>query len=429
MVAVAGDAPRADSGSKAVGRDVLADCMVGQINGRPVFASEILDPLSGRLTAAAKEVKGQPSAQVWVRDTAKLIQSAVQLRVRDELLLGEARARLTPEQKQGLIYFIQRVDQWASGQSGGSQEQAKEAIKNRTGEDYDKFLQSQRDQTLIRDLIKENVTPFVRVPWRKVERYYLDNETQINPPPFAVVRIVMIDSANTDAVARAQAAAGAADGGAFKEVAQSEANVFERAKAGLVAKKLENGYEKIEWVGNKTWNAEAAKLTPGHFAGPIDTGTFKVFIRREDDFITPHRSLEDAQLEITTRLTIAKETQEQNEFFMQLLGKGSFTPVGRMTMELLVLAAQRHLPPDLAALVRDANPLGVDSTPGLERSPAPQMMDDVSLNPPKKGGKAAPTPTPAPTPAPAPAPANPAPATLAPSTPAPSTPAPAATPK
>ncbi|MDP1661522.1 MAG: hypothetical protein Q8L55_06360 [Phycisphaerales bacterium] len=382
VVAVVDAAPHADTAAAPVGRDVVADSMVGQIQGRPVYASEVLDPMDGQLRAAARNVKTPAAAQVWVREAARLIRQQVELRVRDELLLGEARARLTPEQKQGLIYFLKRVDQWASGQQGGSQAQAEEAIKERTGEDYDKFLRSQRDQTLIRELIKENVTPNVRVPWRKVERYYEENQATLNPPPFGVVRIVMIDGANAAAVARAQASASASDGGAFRELAASEANVFDRARAGLVVRPLDKPFAEVEWVGNKTWNEAASKLREGEAAGPIDTAEYKVWVRREADYSTPHRTLEDAQLEIFARLTQSKEGQEQSVFFGQLLGKGSFTPVGRMTMELLVLAAQRHLSPEIASAVRDANPLGTETAPALERSPALPELNDVSVNPP-----------------------------------------------
>jgi hypothetical protein len=42
--------------------------------------------------------------------------------------------------------------------------------------------------------------------------------------------------------------------------------------------------------------------------------------------------------------------------------------------------------------VRDANPLGSDATPTLERSPALPVLEDVSVNPPKQKAKPAPAP-------------------------------------
>ena len=382
VVAVVDQPPRAIEASTPKGRDVLADCMVGQINGRPVFASEVLDPMDGQLNAASKDVKGPDTAQKWIRDTARLIRGQVESRVRDELLLGEARARLTPEQKQGLIYFLQRVDQWASGQQGGSRVEAEEAIAARTGESYDKFLQSQRDQVLIRELIKDNVSPGVRVPWRKVERFYLENEDVINPPPRGVVRIVMVDGANAESVEKAQKAAGDSD--AFRIFAASSANVFDREHGGEVVRSLDKPLSEVQWVANRAWNKAIETLPVGSFTGPIDAADYKVWIRREADVVSPKRTLEDAQLDIVTVLLKTKENTEQAEFFSQLLGKGSFTPISRMTLELLVLAAQRHLPPEIAGAVRDANPLGEDKSVPLERAPALPVLDDLSVNPPSK---------------------------------------------
>ncbi|MFT3684576.1 MAG: hypothetical protein QM783_06535 [Phycisphaerales bacterium] len=374
VVAVVDKPPQANQSAPAAGRDVLADCMVGQINGRPVFSSEILDPLDGKFRNAAKGVTMGPAAGIWVRDAAEAIRAAVQLRVRDELLLGEARARLTPEARQGLLYFLQRIDQWASGQQGGSQVAAEDEIRRRTGEDYEKFLESQRDQTLIRELIKENVTPAVRVPWRKVERFYNENQDVINPPPRASVRFVQVDAANAASVARVEQAVG--NQAAFKEVAESEINLSDRKEGGLVVRDLDKPYGEIEWVGAGAWNRLAATLEPGKWGGPITVGPHKIWAYREQDVVMSPRSLEDAQLQISTGLLAVKENQEQSEFFGQLLGKGSFTPISKMTMELLVLAAQRHLPPEVASKIRDANqPTGIDA-PALERSPVIPTFDE-----------------------------------------------------
>lgn len=375
------------------GRDVLADCMVGQINGRPVFASEVLDPMDGKLRVDAQGVRNAETAFKWKNDTANLIQSEVARRVRDELLLGEARARLTPEQKQGLIYFLQRVDQWASGREGGSREEAARNIEASEGMSYEKFLETQRDKTLIQELVKENVSPRVRVPWRKVERFYAENQDLINPEPRAVVQVLMVDGKNAALVERAQAAASAADGKAYAELAASNSNMYRQAdaitgrtvEAGRLWRTLPSGgaYGDLQWFGNPSLNTAAAALQPGQASPAMDLVGDKVWVRREADVHYPRKTLEDVQLEIVTGLLKVKENQEQADFFMELLGNGSFTPISRMTRELLVLAAQRHLPPEIAALVRDANPVVDDHAPGgaLQRSPAPPVLNDAGVLP------------------------------------------------
>ncbi|MBY0307779.1 MAG: peptidyl-prolyl cis-trans isomerase, partial [Phycisphaerales bacterium] len=382
VVAVVDEPPRASAEATGTGRDVLADSMVGQINGRPVFASEVLDPLDDRLGRLASGVKGGRGASEWVNQAAGLIQSRVEERVRDELLLGEARSRLTPEARQGLIYFLQRIDQWASGRQGGSRERAEESVMASEGVSYEKFLAMMRDKTLIQQLIKENVTPNVRVPWRKVERFYEENQDIFNPPVRAVVRVVEVDARNEALLGKVREAAAAPDPAAFRALAASADNQFRRDRVlsadireGRLVRPLTGPEATTPWVGNSAWNAAIAALKPGEATGPVDIGPDKAWVRREADVQTPHRSLEDVELEILTSLTQVKENSERGVFFQQLLGKGSFTPINRMTVELLVLAAQRHLSPEIAAAVRDANKTagsekgGVGSGGGLERSP------------------------------------------------------------
>ncbi|HYD01510.1 MAG TPA: peptidyl-prolyl cis-trans isomerase [Phycisphaerales bacterium] len=386
-----GDPPAAPAaGASPVGHDVVADSMVGQIQGRPVYASEVLTPLDGRLRQLSKDVRTPADLAAWVNGATKVIADVVKERVNDEVALSEARSRLTPEQKQGLVYFLQRVDQWATGQAGGSRAQAEEAIRAREGEEFDKYLQITRDKTLIQELVKDNVGPNVRVPWRRVERYYADNQASINPPPYGVVRVLMVDGGNAERLAKAEAAAKEPSGEAFRELATSAANEF-RASDRVSGKEIKDGliirpidakpFEQQEWVGNPAWNRAASTLKPGEVAGPIEAGTYRVFIRREADFVSPHRSLEDAQLEIYAGLLQLKSQQEQNEFYTQLRGKGSFTPVRQMTFELLVLAAQRHLPPEMSGAVRSSFEGEFKTDAVLERSPAPPVLDDMSINP------------------------------------------------
>jgi hypothetical protein len=401
VVAVVGDAPQPAAAAQPVGRDSVADSMVGQIQGRPVYASEVLDPLYGRLHELSKKVAAPQDLPDWVDKSIELIAGIVKERVKDELLLGEARSRLSADERIGLIHFIQRIDQWASGQSGGSRAQAEDEIKSRQGVDYDAYLQKQRDQVLIQELIKANVSPNVRVPWRRVERFYAENQATVNPPPYGVVRILMLDAPDAETIAKAQAAATAADGTAYHELAASAANRVngrkdfqsqQEIRVGLVVRALDKPFEQLRWVQNPEWNKLAANLQPNQAAGPIDAGGDKVWIRREADVTSTFRSLEEAQLEIYARLLQQKDIQEQSEFFGELLGKGSFTPIRQMTLELVVLAAQRHLKPEVAGAVRAAFPQEQGAGKGLERSPALPVLDDFSVAPSKPKGD---TPSPA----------------------------------
>ncbi|MBZ0171510.1 MAG: hypothetical protein K8E66_03945, partial [Phycisphaerales bacterium] len=99
---------------------VLLDAKVGDINGRPVFASEFLEPLEGNLRAKALET----DRDQWIRFAAEQIQVQLRSMITDELLRAEALSRLTVEQKAGLRRFLQDVRSRLISQSGGSSQRA-----------------------------------------------------------------------------------------------------------------------------------------------------------------------------------------------------------------------------------------------------------------------------------------------------------------
>lgn len=379
VVGVTGEPPKASGPATPSGRDVLADAMVGQVNGKPVYSSEMLDPLDGQLRALAAEVKSPATMGDWAVKASALIMKALRDRVQDELLLGEARSRLTPEQRQGLIYFLQRIDQYVTGQAGGSRERAEESIQAQTGDTYEQYLQNFRDKQMIKELIEQNVTPNVRVPWRKIVRFYNEDQDLFNALPRAVLRIVMVDGENADAVAKVNAAVSAKDNAKFAELGSSVINKDAelRAVGGRLTQALKVPYDQLKWVPNQAWNDAAAKLAPGDFSAPIEAATLKVYIHREADIPAKHYSLEDAELQIFASLRAVKQQQEEADFINRLLGKSSFTPVSRMRIELLLLAGQRHLAPQYSAMLRDLAPKLVDAPPELPRAPMPNMNENV----------------------------------------------------
>src|SRR5207302_250042 len=111
-------------------RPVTIDAVVGQINGKPVIASEILEPLDGALRAVAVESQ---SASEWSYRAAQLIagsgrgsaQQGELIRVMDdELVLSEARNSLTPEQRQGVRHVLALIQSNLISAQHGSEVEA-----------------------------------------------------------------------------------------------------------------------------------------------------------------------------------------------------------------------------------------------------------------------------------------------------------------
>jgi hypothetical protein len=329
---------------------VTADVLVGQINGKPVFASEILDPLDGKMRA---DLKKFPEPNAWLNEQSRSIQGRLFDRVRSELILAEARARLTPEERVGLTTLLSRIQSFTVAQAGGSLEQARADIERRSGEtSLDRFLADERDQILIQRTLKEQIEPRVRIPWSAVERYYRENQAQFQPAGDAVYRIVVISAAERESLAAAAAAAQSDD--AFKAFAATEANRFLQESAGERRFPLDKPTSQWQLINSREINAAAVALAPGQSVGPLDfmLGERKVWIRRQADDVRPGRTLEEAQVDIIRELTTRKLQAETSEFLTGVLGDSSFTPLERMGTDLVALAAERHLAPEWAARVR-----------------------------------------------------------------------------
>lgn len=352
---------------------VIADAMVGQINGKPVFASEFLDPLDGKMRA---DLKKYPKPDDWLREQSGAVFSRVIDRVRSELVLGEARARLTPEERVGLTNLLTRIQGVIAAQSGGSLEQARADIERKSGEtSLDRYLADERDQILIQRTLQEAIQPKIRVPWSAVERYYRENIDKYQPKGEAVLRVVVIDAKDADGLSAAAAAAGQSDSD-FALFAKTDRNLFLRDTAGERRFSLNKPSSEWALVASKEINAAASKLQPGQHVGPLDFGRAgaerKVWVRRDADILQPGRTLEEAQVDIVRELMGQKFQSETGSFYQTLLGDSSFTPVDLMSLELLALAAERHISAEWAARVREQKrPVRPAAAPATSTPPAP----------------------------------------------------------
>ena len=113
--------PAANS-APASDRPVVLEALVGQVNGRAVFASEIIEPLDAQLRARSQELAAQRKPRTEFRnEAAQLINGELMRVIRDELVLAEARASLTPEQRQKFSERMARMEERRAGKREGRQ--------------------------------------------------------------------------------------------------------------------------------------------------------------------------------------------------------------------------------------------------------------------------------------------------------------------
>ena len=76
--------------------------LVGQVNGRPVFANAFLDPIADRLLSAAALRDRVEGRRVFV----ELVRLSFKDLVDNELIVADAESKLSPEQQQGLFAWL-----------------------------------------------------------------------------------------------------------------------------------------------------------------------------------------------------------------------------------------------------------------------------------------------------------------------------------
>jgi hypothetical protein len=328
----------------AVDVPITVDSVVGQINGRPVFASEILNPLHGRLVALGTQVK-EPTR--WRREAARVIVDELGNRIEDELILSEARANLTPEIRQGLFRFLDDIQKNLVSQQQGSAVKADEELRATTGRGLFDEAQDRLDREIIANELRTKILPRVNVSWRSVQQEYERREGEFNPPPVARFRLIAVSEG--DAAAAQSVAEQLSGGKAFEEVAKSPANTFNRPEGGLVETKVEKPFREAEFFTIEELNAAARGLSVGQTGGPIAYATpsgrkMTGWIHLEAIDTPASVSLYDAQLKLQNELRDRRFMQERRRYFDRLKERGNVSKIEDMAQRLMLIAIERYQP-------------------------------------------------------------------------------------
>ncbi|MFM1935644.1 MAG: hypothetical protein RI990_603, partial [Planctomycetota bacterium] len=151
-----------------VGQRWPVESLVGQINGRPIFAEEVLRGIEAQVMLAAQD----PNPDNARAQVDMLVRRAFRQQVESELILAEAESRLSPEMKQGLLGWLRDLQETTIAQRGGNRAAAEDALREEMRMSVEEFVQYRKDVELTRDIIRRRVEPRVVVSWRDVERLY-----------------------------------------------------------------------------------------------------------------------------------------------------------------------------------------------------------------------------------------------------------------
>jgi len=316
---------------------VLLDAKVGDINGRPVFASEFLDPIEGRLRAEAERL----DRDRWITAAAGVIRGELRSLITDELLRAEALSKLTTEQKAGLRRFLEDVRQNLISQNLGSRALAEQRLRSEQGLTEEEYLRQREDRTLVRFTIQEEISSRVNVSWRDIVQRYRRDQAKYNPDPTARLWVMRVDAADESAAASVNADLRA--GIPFPEIAQGPLNTWTLDEGGLKEVRFAPPRSEAEFFGPPELNDPARALEPGAWTGPIAFGSSLIWLHLES-VVEGAVPLYDAQLPIASEIREERVNEELERYIDRLLGRASVSDVDRMGVRLLAIATQRYAP-------------------------------------------------------------------------------------
>jgi hypothetical protein len=319
----------------------VVDALVGQINGRPIFADEFFQPLE----ASLERLAASPDRALARRQMVELVSQRFTDWVNSELVISEAESSLTPEQQQGLFGWLKTMQEGTIAEYAGSREEARERMRDDLGMDIDEFVQQRRDAALAQFLLDRKVKPRTIVSWRDIEREYARRRTDFNPPAMLSIGSVVLDT-RTDADRIAQVRGWVEAGRTFNEIARD----LGLEKNGIVVQvPIAPGQSPQEAIAASEDIAPAVKerlrdLSPGMLSQPIERASRVTWLAIGDVSQMPARSLfdPDVQMQLKNELDAIRSTVERTRYIGRLRSRWVSDDIKRIEDRLLVIALDRY---------------------------------------------------------------------------------------
>ncbi len=153
-----------------VGVPVTVEQLIGKVNGRPIYANSVLEPVEDKIQAVLRR---EDMTQTEFTDYV-IVELYKQVRelVKRDLLLSEANSGMSPELAYGLFAVIGQMRKDLASTQGGSKSQMRQLAREQEDESVDTFLESNKEQLLIDKIYREKVWPNVNVTWRDIQRVF-----------------------------------------------------------------------------------------------------------------------------------------------------------------------------------------------------------------------------------------------------------------
>ncbi len=318
---------------------LTVDAMVGQINGRPIYASQVFNQIGPdqlqRLGASVPRVS-------FREDVTRQIYAYLRQMVTDELVIAEAEQSLTEQEQMGLLHMLKLEREKILARFFGVPSIARQRLQTEKGMTLEEYLESQRQAFLVQKYLADRIWPKVHVTRREVERHYRENHKQFNPEPSVVLRIIIVLSEDqADDVDRALN-----EGKPFERVA-GDYSAFRRSDGGLMPTYQARLDTFDKFKGDfEPFNEPVRQLTAGRHSPRIavtvrgNPGFGWVYLEKVEGMEA--KQLADVYLRIENTLRKRKFDELSRRYMGELVDKGNYTPVEEMLIPLVEVAMNRY---------------------------------------------------------------------------------------
>ncbi|WP_428387437.1 peptidyl-prolyl cis-trans isomerase [Mucisphaera sp.] len=304
------------------------DGMVGQVNGRAIYARTVLEPLEIQLATLARQLDRQrfqaQAQQAVVTRLQEIIQSRLILAAAERDLDERGRLILDASLR---FHREELVRQFGRGSLAIAEQQ----IMLREGITLDDKVEEFRQNFLIRGYQMKNLRPLIDVRRRDIERYYREHEDQFNPPAERTIRMIRVN--DDDEAQRVQDAL--AEGYTFEAVAATPVN--QMLGGGLI-----DGLVGEQPLRQDNINQAIVSLEVGAWTGPIPFGQGLVFIELVENNVPPRQTLTDAQQQIRNILVNQQLRELSQTRRIELVEEASHTPIREMGEAIMDIVMTRY---------------------------------------------------------------------------------------
>ena len=310
----------------------ITAAMIGQVNGRSLYSTRVLEPLENQLIAL-----GQRLPRIaFERELNGLIARRLEEIIFNALILGEAERNLSQQEQMAVTNIIagQRAELfrlWGLGSPAVTEQQ----LRKQTGKGIEETLEDSRQQIVVSRYMKQKILPKINVTRKDIERYYVNHPDQFNPAPSRTLRLMRVSS--KEAAERIDQALAA--GQAFAQIASKPPNLYRNDRGGLFGGPATG--DKV--LRQPLLNEAMLALNAGENSSsiPIEGGYWWVHV--ESIKRAPTRTLRKAQRDIERTLRMQRYHALTEQYRDRLFSDGSYSPsLDQMADVLMKVAMARY---------------------------------------------------------------------------------------